>query len=411
MKKILLGLFAMSTLTLAQSELFDFENAEPVTFEVGTKVNAEGTFEKEKKSYDVIHSLDGKVKLYEFGTISAGLGYGSETDNPIKLAKEKTYFGLGLDFQNYGNGEVKYVFQGQSKTGNVTTTKHDLGLLYNNKTSFDDINVNFSAGYTASFTVEDTENTVTKEETPKAEETTPENGSESTTTDSAEGRTASEEQPTTAAATDEETSTEANKQTVTTVTRKTTVKHNVFAKAVADYDLFDNLKLLGTLKFESPLTQEAGLSLTTFIEGGVEYTNIVKLLAKLNFKYKEEEPNKDFGHKDFGFVTGISYTYNPIDRLIIVPDATMSFEHKDGDSTYSSTSTNTKVSSYSLTLTPSVKTTYKMLDGENLVFSGKLGLDVNFFGTNATSSDGNTTNPFGYNKTQLKFETGVRYSW
>lgn len=391
MKKILLGLFAMSTLTLAQSELFDFENAEPVTFEVGTKVNAEGTFEKEKKSYDVIHSLDGKVKLYEFGTISAGLGYGSETDNPIKLAKEKTYFGLGLDFQNYGNGEVKYVFQGQSKKENVTTTKHDLSLLYNNKTSFDDINVNFSAGYTASFTVEDTENTVTKEETPKAEETTPENRSESTTTDSAEGSTPSEEQPATTAA---------NEQTVTKVTRETTVEHNVFAKAVADYDLFDNLKLLGTLKFESPLTQQEGLSLTTFIEGGVEYTNIVKLLAKLNFKYKEEV------HKDFGFVTGVSYTYNPIDRLTIVPDATMTFNHKDKDEDHS------KASSYSLTLTPSVKATYKMLDEENLVFSGKLGLDVNFFGTNATSGDNNEkTNPFGYNKTQLKFETGVRYSW
>ncbi|WP_180370690.1 hypothetical protein [Streptobacillus notomytis] len=105
MKKIfLLTLIAISN-TLLSSELFDFKNSRKVKVELEGVIQG-NTFTGGHVGFK--NEFSGSVKLYEFLKLSGGLGFG--TDDALKKIEIKpsdTYLGLGLDFKEFGNLELK----------------------------------------------------------------------------------------------------------------------------------------------------------------------------------------------------------------------------------------------------------------------------------------------------------------
>lgn len=335
MKKLLLPLLVLSTVSLADGELFDFENAKPFGGEV--KLNLDVTTTDFKK-VGLKNYLQGEFKLYEFATIFGGVGYfhdgevkpaptiesdadgdsASEStaqasttvyDSTTNLDKSKTFLGARFDFKEYGTAEAKYAFDKK------------FTLTYKNKLDLSGIETKVKAEYTLDHS-------------------------------------------------------------------GTALSHSILANSELKYDIFDNLSVLGKVELTSPLVQD-GLDFTVYGDAGVKYTNIVELMTKLGVKYHEDTV------LDVTSTSHVLYDYKGVENLRVTPKAEVKFE-------YSKYANKEVKNNFALTLTPSVEAEYQILDGLSL--KSKLSSDI-------VSSTNNTDSKFKYDHTDVKLETGLKYTW
>ncbi len=107
-----------------ETKLFDFKNSKKVKVELGSDIQLdEGV------------NFSGSVTLYEFLKLLGKLGFGSDYSNYKELKSSETWLGLGLNFKEFGNLELKIDFD------------RKIGLSYEYKKKINDFDIDVKGRY------------------------------------------------------------------------------------------------------------------------------------------------------------------------------------------------------------------------------------------------------------------------
>ncbi|CAM3096213.1 hypothetical protein [Streptobacillus ratti] len=131
-KIFLLNLMMLSSISLS-ADLFDFKNSKKLKVELNGDIQG-NILQYSNLSFE--NNFNGSVKLYEFLKLSGGLSIAMD-DGPTKriLESSNTYVGLGLDFKEFGEIELKLDYA------------KSLGLKYEYNKKLEDLDINVRAKY------------------------------------------------------------------------------------------------------------------------------------------------------------------------------------------------------------------------------------------------------------------------
>ncbi|WP_073508285.1 hypothetical protein [Streptobacillus notomytis] len=115
-----------------ETKLFDFKNSKKVKVELGSNIELnKGT------ELDEGVNLNGSLTLYEFLKLSGKLGFGMDSTYSKELRSSETWLGLGLNFKEFGNLELKIDFD------------RKIGLSYEYKKKINDFDIDVKGGYSS----------------------------------------------------------------------------------------------------------------------------------------------------------------------------------------------------------------------------------------------------------------------
>ncbi|WP_064581349.1 hypothetical protein [Streptobacillus moniliformis] len=114
-----------------ETKLFDFKNSKKVKVELGSNIELNKGMES-----DGGVNLNGSLTLYEFLKLSGKLGFGIDSTSK-ELRSSETWLGLGLNFKEFGNLELKMNYD------------RKIALSYEYKKKINDFDIDVKGGYSS----------------------------------------------------------------------------------------------------------------------------------------------------------------------------------------------------------------------------------------------------------------------